>query len=138
MTITLIRTKFLADRVIGALHIDDVLFCDTLEPPRNGTIYKAIPQGEYTITLNVQSPRFVTSSLYRSINARLPRLLKVPGRDGILIHIGNYPKDTKGCVLVGELTTDNNLQNSKNTFFKLYNILERAAKRGESIRIFII
>ena len=40
------------------------------------------------------------------------RLYDVPGRDGILIHIGNYAAgkkvDTKGCILPGTYFTDIN------------------------------
>ena len=32
----------------------------------------------------------------------LPRLLNVPGYDGILIHRGNTHNDSAGCILVGE------------------------------------
>lgn len=138
MDITLIRTKFLSDRTIGALHINDRLFCDTMEPARSLKIYGMIPHGEYTITLNVQSPRFLQVSTYKSINARLPRLLNVPGRDGILIHPGNYPKDTRGCILVGQLAPSTDLQNSRNTFFELYRLMQQASSRGEPIKIFVI
>lgn len=138
MELSLIRTKFLSDRTIGALHINDRLFCDTMEPAHSLNIYGMIPQGEYTITLNVQSPRFLQVSTYKSINARLPRLLNVPGRDGILIHPGNYPKDTRGCILVGQLTPLTDLQNSRNTFFELYRLMQQASSRGEAIRIFVI
>lgn len=138
MDISLIRTTFLSDRTIGALHINDRLFCDTMEPARSRKIYGLIPQGEYTITLNVQSPRFLQSATYKSINARLPRLLNVQGRDGILIHPGNYPEDTKGCILVGQLAPSTNLQNSRNTFFQLYRLMQQASSRGEVIRIFVI
>lgn len=29
------------------------------------------------------------------------KLLEVPDRDGVLIHVGNYTSNTKGCILVG-------------------------------------
>lgn len=138
MTLTLIRTKYLSDRTIGALHIDDVLFCDTLEPSNFKRAFSSIQTGEYTVTLKVQSPKFLQSALYKDINAMLPRLQGVQGREGILIHIGNYPKDTQGCILVGRLNANDDLQNSRITFNSLYNRLKAADKRGEVIRIFII
>lgn len=31
------------------------------------------------------------------------RLMDVPGRDGVLVHVGNIPKhDSLGCILIGE------------------------------------
>lgn len=138
MDLTLIRTKFLSDRTIGALHINDVLFCDTLEPMRERTTHPCIKAGTYEITLNVQSPKYLQVAAYKCINARMPRLMKVPNREGILIHPGNKPDDTQGCILVGELTIENELQNSRNKFFELYRLMQTAVKKGECIRIFII
>lgn len=33
-------------------------------------------------------------------------VLQVPGRDYILFHAGNWPKDTTGCILVGSAFAD--------------------------------
>lgn len=74
----------------------------TLEPPMSG-VHPAIPAGEYTLRLDVPSPRFLRSPRPWSKVwcARLPRLEGVPGRAGILIHPGNRPSDSSGCLLVG-------------------------------------
>lgn len=34
------------------------------------------------------------------------KLLEVPGRSDILVHAGNGPGDTRGCVLVGDICFD--------------------------------
>ena len=71
---------------IGRLYVDGKYFCDTLEDQVRDLMkdkkvpgQTAIPVGEYEIIVNV-SPRFCR---------KLPRLLNVPGFDGILIHRGN-------------------------------------------------
>lgn len=70
----------------------------TLEPPASGA-HPAIPAGEYALRLDVVSPRFARSPRRWSVawGARLPRLMQVPGREGILIHPGNRPADSSGC-----------------------------------------
>lgn len=99
MKLTLNRIFKGESYTIGKLYIDGVYYCDTLEDKvRNLPAEKkvmqetAIPPGEYMVIVNV-SPKF---------KRELPRLLNVPYFDGILIHRGNTPKDTSGCILVGE------------------------------------
>ena len=123
---------------IGRLYIYGEYFCDTLEDVDRGLLQSmsleeinslkvygetAIPRGTYKITLDVQSPKYKNRNQYKFCKGYLPRLLEVPGYDGILIHIGNYIKDTYGCILVGENKVKGQVINSTATFKKLYNIL---------------
>jgi len=55
---------------------------------------------------------------------RLPRLLNVPGFEGVLIHAGNTAEDSAGCIIVGENKAVGKVLNSKETFIKLYKILQ--------------
>lgn len=130
-----------SDYTIGKLYIDGVYFCDTLEDVDRGlkqsmplkqilSIKKpsitAIPTGTYKILMNVTSPKYSRSKYknqYGFCNAKLPRLMDVPGYDGILIHIGNYNYDTDGCILVGKNTSKGAVMESTKTFTELYNIL---------------
>lgn len=56
-------------------------------------------------------------------------LQQVPGRDAILIHAGNYNRDTHGCILIGanliDLNKDGNLDvtSSKVTMERLMNCI---------------
>lgn len=151
MDLTLKRIALRDTYTIGRLYVNGQKFCDTLEDPvrdlnKNGWFDNgekkiagntAIPYGTYEVTLKVISPRFAASATYASIGGKLPRLLNVPHFDGILIHIGNTPKDTEGCILVGENTIVGQVLNSKTTFFKLYPILKAASDKGEKIYITI-
>lgn len=107
MKIELKRIAKKPNYTIGKMYLDGKYFCDTLEDTDRGlrqlmpldVIQRikvmhltAIPTGTYKVILNV-SP---------SKGRLLPRLLDVPGYDGILIHRGNTPNDTSGCILVGE------------------------------------
>lgn len=126
---------------IGELWIDGSYFCDTLEPTERSLscstplkdISKAkeqgataIPTGRYQITLNIVSPRLGKAKCYTACDGRLPRLVNVPGFDGILIHIGNWPSDTRGCILVGKNTVKGGLLYSTLTFHELYARLNEA------------
>lgn len=152
MKLELKRIK-LPKYTIGRLSIDGEYFCDTLEDVDRGltqttpiaTIKKkkvygqtAIPTGTYEITMQVTSPRFSKRTFYWNFcKGKLPRLLNVPGFDGILIHIGNTAKDTEGCILVGKNTKVGAVMNSTETFKKLYKKLQEANKHGEKITITI-
>ena len=128
---------------IGKMYLDGKYFCDTLEDTdRNisqstpiDTIKKvklpnntAIPTGTYKVIVNV-SPKF---------KRLLPRLLSVPGFDGVLIHRGNTDKDTSGCILIGENKVVGKVINSTGYETKLVSILNKAQDNKEDITIEIM
>lgn len=153
MKIKIDRTYRKYSYTIGKLFIDGKFFCNTLEDKDRGLrqstplsdIEKikvpsqtAIPTGIYRVILNQVSPRFSQVEVYKSIDGKLPRLLDVPGFDGVLIHAGNTDKDTAGCILVGENKEKGKVLNSRIIFFKLYSLMKDAIKRGEVITLEII
>lgn len=132
---------------VGRLYIDGELFCNTLEDTdreltqdmpheqiRAAKVYgeTAIPRGTYRVTLDVVSPKFSKRKAYKFCSGRLPRLLDVPGFDGILIHIGNTNKDTQGCILVGVNSRKGMVTKSTETFMRLY---ERLLEDPDNITI---
>ena len=152
--ITVDRRYKKADYTIGKLYIDGVYFCDTLEDKDRGlrktdslatirrikkTGQTAIPTGTYQLTLDVQSGKYLTSASwsekYGFCKGYLPRVLNVPGFQGILIHIGNTPQHTEGCLLVGKNTKVGQVMESTVTFHRLYSILESAHKAGKMMWI---
>lgn len=139
LDIYLLRSYYREKYIIGQLFINDVKFCDTFEPSPTMP-HPCIPTGQYKITLNVQSPKFKNKYPYKSFcNGLLPRLLNVPGRDGILIHIGNGFNangtiQSAGCILVGKNEKVGSVLHSTRTFIDLYNIL----KQYKSITIHIL
>jgi hypothetical protein len=99
----------------------------------------AIPKGTYKVAMNVTSPKYSASSWYWSLcQGKVPRLLNVPGFDGILIHTGNNPLQTSGCLLVGKNTKVGQLTESKETFKKIYKLMKAAYDKGDEITIEIV
>lgn len=128
---------------IGHLYVDGVRFCDTLEDADRGLDQKmslavlkarkrkgitAIPTGRYRVTLGVKSPKYSKRPQYDFCEGYVPRLINVPAYDGILIHIGNYPQDTEGCILVGRNTKVGAVLQSTETFKKLYATLKKSTE----------
>lgn len=103
--------------VVGAEHFV------TLEPAwtDNAPDSSAIPPGTYGADFLPRS----ASGRYRSVYA----LLSVPGRRGILIHAGNLPRHTKGCILIGErfgrLGGEVAILNSRSALLRLVGLMER-------------
>lgn len=119
---------------IGELSVNNNYVCDTLEDrvrPTGEKVYgeTAIPYGTYTVTLSY-SNRFKKT---------MPEILNVPNFSGIRIHCGNSSKDTEGCLLVGKWDgkTENWISDSKNSYNKLYSLLEEAFNKKENITITI-
>lgn len=123
------------DYTIGQLYVNGIPFCNTLEKTDRGLDQSmpldelikrkvpgktAIPTGTYRITMNHKSPKFSKIDYYHDFcGGYMPRLLKVPGFEGILIHRGNWKEATEGCLLVGDNTSKGGLSKSKGQWEKL-------------------
>ena len=97
----------------------------------------AIPTGTYKIDMDTVSPKFQNRAWAKPYNGKLPRLIDVKGYSGVLIHVGNKPEDTLGCILVGENKVKGQVINSTATFYELMTALLKAHKAGEEICITI-
>lgn len=151
MKITVDRKWKKKNYTIGRLFVNGELFCNTLEDTDRGLDQKqpltiirnrkipnqtAIPTGTYEITLNVISPRFSKYEYYMDVcDGKLPRLLNVPGFDGVLIHVGSNANNTSGCILVGYNKNKGQLADGKMVFAKLYDLMKDAKNRDEKIII---
>lgn len=143
MKILLRRVAKRSTYTIGKMYLNGEYFCDTLEDTDRGITQNtpisdikrikipsrtAIPIGTYDIIVNM-SPRF---------KRQLPRLLNVPGFEGILIHRGNEDNDTSGCILVGENKVIGKVINSTIYEIRLVRVLTEVQNRKESITITIM
>ena len=152
MEITVKRAFKGPNYTIGQLYINNVYKCDTLEDPDRGltdsmTVQEitskkvygntAIPTGTYDIDMNTISPKFKDRSWAKFCGGKLPRLVNVKGYSGVLIHVGNKPADTLGCILVGDNKIKGQVINSTSTFQQLYLQMLKAHTRGEKITITI-
>jgi len=142
MELILARTFFTNKTTIGPLYLAEVgpekPICFVLEDKCRQAFGEpftqllkipkqtAIPYGRYEIIVN-KSGRF---------QKLMPRLLKVPFYDGILIHIGNRDVDTEGCLCVGNTYQKDMVLDSKNCFNKiLFPLLKKTYDSGEKIWI---
>jgi hypothetical protein len=150
MDLVLKRIAKKAKYTIGNLYVDGQKFCDTLEDTDRGLRQDmqlayirdrkiagatAIPVGTYEVDMNTVSPKYQYRRQYDFCRGKLPRLVNVKGYSGILIHIGNYPQDTEGCILAGKNTVVGAVMESTETFKKLYDKMKFAADMGEKITI---
>lgn len=129
MKIKLVRIALKDTYTIGKLYVDGVYFCDTIEDTDRGLddsmtvseILKrkikgqtAIPTGHYKIEITY-SPKY---------KRMMPLILNVKGYSGIRIHSGNTSKDTEGCLIVGKNTKVGMVTDSRNTYQRLFGILQ--------------
>lgn len=138
MEIKLIRKYYQAKYTIGRLYVNNRFFSDCLEPPSQhltercsmDTIqnaknkgYRAIPTGRYRILIT-RSRRF---------GRWLPLLLNVKGFEGIRIHAGNKPEDTKGCILLGFNRRKGYVLDSTRCVLTLVKMMTEAMEKGEKV-----
>jgi len=119
MKIIVQRTRETSVSITGTLSVDSQFECFTLEPARTNPVnagHPCMPAGTYPVTFSV-SPH---------LGYRTPELENVPDRTDIRIHIGNWAKDTLGCILVGQGLAANWISGSKEAFAQLMTLLKTA------------
>lgn len=119
---------------IGKLYVNDSFICNTLEDKDRGLTQSmsldeikskkvygetAIPSGTYKVDMNTISSKFKDRSWAKPYGGKLPRLIDVPGYQGVLIHVGNTDADSLGCILVGKNDIVGKVTNSVTYFKKL-------------------
>lgn len=114
-----------------------VPICATLEDP----IRVLGPHGEGKIHGNtcILAGRYLIQlTLSTRFGKILPLLIGVLFFAGVRIHVGNYTKDTDGCILVGLKRTKNTLVNSVSAMKLLMDLLTQADHDKEEIFITIV
>lgn len=110
----LLREIYTEKSTIGKLYFNGNFYGHTLELPYldNQRSISSIPKGVYQVEKRAgeESPKFKYQHLI---------VKDVPNRSYILFHVGNYPKDTKGCVLIGNTKSLNAIGESTKAFNKL-------------------
>ena len=134
---------------IGKLSIDGKDFCDTIEDRDRGlsqempehkikeiTVYgqTAIPTGRYKVDMNTVSLRFKERSWAKPYDGKLPRLIGVPGFEGVLIHPLNTAQESSGCIGPGINSIVGRVMNSTTTF---HNLMKRLLAAKDDIYISI-
>lgn len=133
MELILKRTSCRDTFTDGRLYVDGQYYCDTLEPPfdplraREEGSKCAIAFGRYR----------VVNGLSRRYQRLMPMLCEVPGRRGILVHPGNEPRHSEGCILVGRARCAGLLSDSRRTFDDLHQRIAHCYALREAVWITI-
>lgn len=142
------RRWFSPRSTIGQLYVNGLRQCFTLEdadrevPGQAVLQWKvqnqtAIPRGRYRVVVD-RSNRFsalATKRTGKPTDVFLPRLLRVPGFEGVRIHPGNGPQHTEGCLLVGHTRAADWVSSSQAAFAELLPKIQQALARGEAVEI---
>lgn len=138
MKITIERKYKKESYTIGSLFINGKWLCNTLERKDRGLTQTmprfdlmkakvfeetAIPTGSYLVRMSYST----------KFKARRPYLLDVPGFSGIMIHEGNKPSDTAGCILVGKNTVKGQVLESRATLGSITSMILEAEGRNEPV-----
>lgn len=138
---------------VGAFVLEECGYlCDSLEDADRGLtqdmdpetikaikVYgeTAIPKGRYEVRMDIVSPRLIDRAYALKYGGCLPRLMNVPGFDGVLIHPFNSASESRGCIGPGQFVAKTGkIRNSTRAFYDLMDFyLVPAWKRGQKIYI---
>ena len=127
---------------IGELIVNNVR-CYTLEDDFDEVkeyAHTRIPSGMYKLKLKTWGkPHEKYSRSFKGMHVGMLELQNVPNYKYILIHCGNTPENTAGCILVGSSkVNDSFISGSVDAYKKIYPMIADAIIDGEEVFINII
>jgi hypothetical protein len=147
MELYLKRLKEVEDKItgkstLGELSIESEKFCVTLEDKFVPLYQKVngetrIPAGRYPIrkrkVLSELTKRYRAMKALKGVFDWHLEICDVPFFQFVYLHIGNYAKDTDGCVLVGEKFVSGRgmITNSTQTYINFYKLVSQALEKEE-------
>lgn len=145
MMIDIHRYKDDGDATLGMMCIDGIPVCYTLED--EGRDIKipgetCIPSGQYEIILRKHGGFHNRYASKFDYHEGMLELVGVPNFTNILIHIGNYERNTDGCILVGAtggVEADGTLcvWQSTKAYANIYPKILAALNAGETVMLTI-
>ncbi len=108
INLLILRDTFTEKSTIGKLFLNGEWLCDTLELPyiNNEKSISCIPAAEYKVRLRTAKESATRNYLHLLVE-------DVKDRSYVLVHIGNFPEDTRGCILVGIGVEQDRVNNSR-------------------------
>lgn len=134
------RTTRTPNSTIGEFSVNGNFFSYCLEPTDRGLTSDMTLQ--QIAAIKVQNQTCIPTGTYQvtSYNSpknkrEVPLLEDVPGFAFVEIHVGNYPRDTDACLLLGSTESADFIGNSRDTIQKFYDLFFPALNNGEAISI---
>lgn len=130
----------------GEFAIEDQIAAYTMEDGFHPVLEKVngktrIPSGRFPVrkrkVLSKMTKQYRNKKALKGIFDWHLEICDVPYFTNVYIHIGNWPKDTDGCVLVGDEHVEGRsmITNSTNTYIKIYQLISAALERDEEVWI---
>ena len=144
MNIRLDRYSDNGNSTLGLFFIDNKFECYTIEDEHREIKKRGetrIPEGIYDIRF-----REVMSGMTQRYREKYSfftwhlQLMNVPGFEYIYIHAGNTEKDTDGCILIGDVANNNQIERgsvaqSRQAFQRVYTKISMAIRNGNNVAI---
>lgn len=145
MEIRVLRVFQTSKETISSIYIDGEFFCFGLEDiHQDFKVYgeTRIPSGRYKVKVRRFGGFHEKYSKKFSNHRGMLQVADVPGFTDILIHIGNYARNTNGCLLVGDAVVSEGegvcmLGSSTNAYTKLYDKVIDKAIAGDLEIVYI-
>lgn len=134
------RTTPTKNSTIGSFYVNGVFESFCLEPVERGLI--STMSLEQIAAIKVPDKTAVPTGRYRIIKYFSPRhqmivpcVIGIPGFSDDEIHIGNFPKDTDACLLLGTQIRTDDVLNSGVAIDRFYPKFFAALETGEEVWI---